>query len=235
MSIDMDSSRDAEFLRHIDQKIAQWAEEERRSEERRAAEKELVRSRYDPVAARRAYDQRKPSSYINKNVASDGGLRRAMDEIRLNAWFSKDSPRLIEGVAITDERSEHGSRVNILGVVFSLPLPLLLSHDHDKAIGLVYEASVMPGRIDFKAQLANSGLPDCAAAWDDIVSGGSLGVSVSFGQDDAFMQRGVDAHILDSWRWTELSVCRVGAIGGARILRVREANRTIIDLRDTWS
>lgn len=245
---DIQAMSDREFLRYSSEMLAKMnAEEDRRRQQRAADEerKEQERLRreaaraliYDPVAARRKYALRTPHKGKNDKLQSDGHVRRAIDEIKLKAWFAHDKPRLIEGVATTSKKTSHGNYKNMLGVTFDLPIPLLKSHDADYPLGYVYDVTVTHDRITFKAQLDNGCLDHSDDVWRQIVSGDLLGVSVSPSETDAFVRSDVgqdkSALILDSWRWRELSVCRIGANESARILRVMEGDRTIIDLRDS--
>jgi len=131
--------------------------------------------------------------------------------------------RLIEGTATSPTTDRVGDIVLSTGAQFTLPLPLLLDHEHDKAVGEVIEAKATAKGIKFKAKIAKIEAPGAAKdlvdyAWDLVKSGLRKTVSIGFrplpGGWEPMPGGGI---MFSSWEWFELSLVAVPANPDARI------------------
>ena len=133
--------------------------------------------------------------------------------------FDTNIHRVIEGIATTGIRNKHGYILDPHGAEFTMPVPLLLSHNWLRPIGRVTKASRSPAGLKFTAQIANAKLAWVADVWDDIKTGAFPAVSL-----DATNARPL-ASDLFFWHWEELSVCEAGANPDALIWTVKEVYR----------
>jgi HK97 family phage prohead protease len=121
--------------------------------------------------------------------------------------------RTFEGIATTVTPDHIGDVVNPAGARFSLPLPLLFSHAHDKPIGHVTRASVGKAAITFEAKIADIQEPGtlkdrCDEAWQSIKSSLINSVSIGFMPKKSSPLAG-GGMLFDEWTWYELSICTV--------------------------
>ncbi|MER8431388.1 hypothetical protein [Mesorhizobium caraganae] len=127
--------------------------------------------------------------------------------------FLDTEQRIIEGTASTPVTDRQGDIVEPLGATWQLPIPLLLDHRTDQAVGEVFEANATAKGIRFKARITKIEQPGAAQdlvnyAWDLIKSGLRKTVSIGF--------RGIEAeHIpgggirFKTWSWLELSMVSI--------------------------
>lgn len=96
-----------------------------------------------------------------------------------------DEERRIEGWATKPQEDRLGDVVDPEGVVYRLPLPFLLDHDHEKCVGEVDRVTVSSAGIRFSAKIAKVDEPGsvkdaCDAAWHMIRAGLRKAVSIGF-------------------------------------------------------
>ncbi|RWB27284.1 MAG: hypothetical protein EOQ42_19755 [Mesorhizobium sp.] len=127
--------------------------------------------------------------------------------------FLDTEQRIIEGTASTPVTDWQGDIIEPLGATWHLPIPLLLDHRTDQAVGEVFEAHATAKGIRFKAQIIKIEQPGAAQdlvnyAWDLIKSGLRKTVSIGF--------RGIEAEQLPgggirlkTWSWLELSMVSI--------------------------
>jgi len=126
-----------------------------------------------------------------------------------------EGERIIEGIASTPTPDRAGDIVDPMGAKFTLPIPLLWQHQHDKPIGHVIEATPSPKGIAFKAQLASSDEPGTLKelldfAWQSIRMKLVGAVSIGFKPIEyAWMDQG-GIHFQE-WDWFELSAVTIPA------------------------
>ena len=136
-----------------------------------------------------------------------------------------ETQRIIEGVATTPSPDRMGDIVNPMGAKYSLPLPLLWQHEHDKPIGHVIEASPAPDGIWFKARIAAA--EDAGKlkelldfAWQSIKMGLVAAVSIGFRPEKySFLDTG--GIEFEEWDWYELSAVTRPAQAEATITMVK--------------
>jgi uncharacterized protein len=135
--------------------------------------------------------------------------------------------RRLEGLATTPETDLLGDRVNPRGAKYSLPVPLLLFHDHSSPVGEVVAARPTDDGIEITAQIArlsNDGEVKrmCDRAWDLVRSKLIKGLSIGF----KAIEREVlpdGGYYFKSWQWLELSLVTVAAQPQAKITATRVA------------
>lgn len=159
--------------------------------------------------------------------AAENEPSRTVDYRKLQsvlALCDPDDERTIEGIATTPSGNSHGYALDAAGVEYELPLPLCLAHDTRRRLGWVVAASASSTAVRFTAKLAKRGMyPEADETWARIVDGEMAGVSTGFESARDWRVDRVDVdRVAGRWRWTELTVCPIGANQDAQIQRVFE-------------
>lgn len=152
-------------------------------------------------------------------------MRRFTSELKLRAV--DDDERVIEGVASTGAPDRMSDIVEPLGARFKLPLPLLLDHDHARAVGVVEWAKASASGITFRARIpkiseAGQAKDLVDQAWAYAKHGLRRSVSIGFRPLETARLDGGGYRYL-AWEWLELSLVAVPAQPEAEILAVRAA------------
>ncbi len=140
----------------------------------------------------------------------------------LNIKALDDEQRIVEGWATRPEVDRTGDIVIPTGAEYKLPLPFLLDHDHEKAVGEVEQVFVSDAGIRFIARIkrinSDSNVArSCTNAWELIKNGLRRYVSIGFrvlDYEDNPKARGM---IVKRWEWLELSAVTIPALGSAEI------------------
>ena len=136
-----------------------------------------------------------------------------------------EEERIIEGIASTPSTDRMGDIVNPLGAKYTLPLPFLWQHQHDKPVGHVIEAEATAAGIRFKAKIAQTDEPGTLKdlldfAWQSIKMKLVGAVSIGFSPIKyAFLKEG--GIEFDEWDWFELSAVTIPAQAEATITAVK--------------
>lgn len=151
-------------------------------------------------------------------------MNKATIELSIKA-VSEDERR-IEGWATRAEQDRVGDIVLPRGAVYKLPLPFLLDHDHQKAVGEVDRVEVSDKGIKFWAhikKIAEEGEVKqmCDAAWSLVKNGLRKSVSIGFRVLDAEQIPNSYGIKVKSWEWYELSAVTVPALASASITSVK--------------
>ena len=101
----------------------------------------------------------------------------ALEILAEKGLFDPGHHRLIEGIAATAVLSKNGTILDPAGALFTLPVPLLFSHNWLRPIGLVTRAHVSPAGLRFTAQIANFKLAWLPKIWDGLKAGSIPAVS----------------------------------------------------------
>lgn len=154
---------------------------------------------------------------MNKQLAFAGLTVKAYD----------DEKREFSGIATTPTPDKVKDVVDPLGAVFTLPLPLLAGHKHDKPIGEVYEARVTKAGIEYKARIpkvdeAGAFKDRVDTAWQEVKYGVVKGVSIGFAALEHVMLPSGGIHF-KKWRWDELSTVAIPAQAEATIAQIKSA------------
>lgn len=154
---------------------------------------------------------------MNKQLAFAGLTVKAYDDER----------REFSGIATTPTPDKVKDVVDPLGAVFTLPLPLLAGHKHDKPIGEVYEARVTKAGIEYKARIPkvseDGAFKDRVdTAWQEVKYGVVKGVSIGFAALEHVMLPSGGIHF-KKWRWDELSTVAIPAQAEATIAQIKSA------------
>ena len=133
-----------------------------------------------------------------------------------------DGERLVEGWATRPEVDRTGDIVMPKGVQYKLPLPFLLDHDHEKAIGDVEKVFVSDQGIRFIARIKKINSDSnvaraCDNAWDLIRNGLRRYVSIGFRVLKYEIDSNTGGMIVNEWEWLELSAVTIPALGSAEI------------------
>lgn len=136
-----------------------------------------------------------------------------------------DGARQIEGWASRPEQDRVGDIVLPKGAVYNLPLPFLLDHDHQLAVGEVDRVEVTDQGIKFWAHIKKIAEPGevkdlCDKAWSLVKNGLRKAVSIGFSaQEYEVLPSG--GLKFTKWEWLELSAVTVPAAPGALITGVK--------------
>lgn len=146
--------------------------------------------------------------------------------IDLSIKAVNDDQRLLEGWATRPEEDRVGDVVLPKGVVYKLPLPFLLDHDHRQAVGEVDRVEVSDKGIRFWAhikKIAEDGDVKelCDAAWALIRNGLRKSVSIGFRPLDIEQIPNSYGILVKKWEWYELSAVTVPALASASITSVK--------------
>ena len=132
-----------------------------------------------------------------------------------------DEQRTIEGWASTPDEDRMGDIVVPKGAKYKLPMPFLLDHDHQSAVGEVDHVEVTDKGIKFRAHIKNIAEPGavkdlCDSAWSLVKNGLRRAVSIGFRplEMEPLPTGGLK---FNSWEWYELSAVSVPAQANAVI------------------
>lgn len=133
----------------------------------------------------------------------------------LNIKAVDEGGRIVRGTATTPRPDRVGDIVESAGATFRLPLPLLLDHDHRRAVGEVIEAKQTAKGISFVAKIAQIDTPGPAKAlvdeaWDLVRAGLRRCVSIGFRPLKHEPMAAGGVRFL-AWEWIELSLVAVPA------------------------
>jgi HK97 family phage major capsid protein/HK97 family phage prohead protease len=140
--------------------------------------------------------------------------------------------RYIRGIASTPEPDRDGDIIELAGVKFRNPLPLLFHHDQRRPIGHA-RLSKEEGAIAFEAQLATVDEPGAVKdrldeAWHSIKAGLTTGASIGYrplGQDAIELNPSTGGLKFLKTEIIELSVVTIPANAGATILTVKSLDQ----------
>jgi len=137
--------------------------------------------------------------------------------------------RIISGIATSPATDLVGDVVEPRGAVYSLPLPLLLDHNHQQPVGQVLSAQASDKAITFRAKIAKVEEPGRVRdltdeAWHSVRERLRASVSIGFTADPKGVERlpGGGLHY-KKWTWLELSLVSVPANSEARIHEAKSA------------
>ena len=129
---------------------------------------------------------------------------------------------IIRGIASTPSTDLAGDIVEPEGAKYTLPIPLLEQHDHDRPVGHVHSVNVTKAGIEIEAKLAiDSGLIYVDKVWKQIKSGLVRGLSIGFKSIDAEPIKGKSGWRYKQWQWLELSAVTIPANMDASISLVK--------------
>lgn len=145
-----------------------------------------------------------------------------------------DDLREITGVASTPAPDRCNDTMDMAGVKFTLPMPLLWQHWHSEPIGTVIEAEVKKTGIHIKASLVKptSDMPQdmidrLNEAWASIKTGLVRGLSIGFLPIElSYLDNGGINFI--KWEWYELSAVTVPANGDCNIQTIKSIDRQFL-------
>lgn len=145
-----------------------------------------------------------------------------------------DEKRIIKGIASTPTPDRCNDIVDSTGAKFTLPMPFLWQHQHDKPIGEVVAATVTEKGIEVEIHIAKVSeegkLKDrIDEAWQSIKMGLVKGLSIGF--------RGIEYNFIEStngihfkeWDWYELSAVTIPANMEASITSVKQVSTDVLN------
>lgn len=158
-----------------------------------------------------------------------------MSEEIIKSWSTleikgvDDDLRIIKGVASTPSTDRAGDIVEPLGAKFTLPLPLLSQHQHDRPIGQVVGAVVTEKGIEIEAKIPkDSGIGYVDMAWKQIKAGLISGLSIGFQATKSVALKNGGRHFKE-WNWHELSAVTIPCNSDATIATVKRFDEAPVD------
>lgn len=140
-----------------------------------------------------------------------------------------DAKRILEGTATTPAPDRMQDRVNPKGANYSLPIPFLWQHKHDKPVGHVVDVDIKASGIKFKAEIAKTDEPGTLKdrldeAWQSLKMKLVRATSIGFNPIKwSFIENGgID---FEEWDWLELSAVTIPANPDAVISAVKHFDR----------
>lgn len=156
----------------------------------------------------------------------DKAMKKAYSQ--LNVTSIDEAERKIYGIATTPSPDRADDIIEPKGAVFTLPVPFLWQHKHDKPIGQVIEANVQDDGIHVVIQLADPNEMQSETlkerlteAWDSIKSGLVRGLSVGFKGIETNDIKGTWGWRYVKWDWYELSAVTIPANQEATITAIK--------------
>lgn len=141
------------------------------------------------------------------------GYNSAASHLVVKRASGDGDQRIIEGIATTPTPDHVGDIINPMGAKYTLPLPLLFSHDHAKPIGRVEHAEPTKAGIKFRARIVSISEPGVLKdrvdeAWQSIKAGIINACSIGF---KGLQQKPLNGGgwLFDEWNWLELSICTI--------------------------
>ena len=157
--------------------------------------------------------------------------RRAYSVLAIKAV--DEAQRIIEGIASTPSTDRMGDVVEPKGATFSLPVPFLWQHNHDKPIGHVERASVSDKGIKVRIRVEQDDEPGplkdlLDLAWRSIKKGLVRGLSIGFRPtEDPEPIKGTYGLRFTAWELLELSAVTVPANAEATITTIKSIDTEI--------
>jgi HK97 family phage prohead protease len=134
--------------------------------------------------------------------------------------------RELFGTATTRDVDAMGDIVESGGARYSLPVPLLLHHDHSRPCGQVFAAERSADGITFGARIPKTDTPGVVKdrldeAWDSLRLGLIKGVSIGFTPVAEKYERIKGGIRWMEWDWRELSLVVIPANSSATVAVIR--------------
>lgn len=157
-------------------------------------------------------------------------MTKAYSVITVKSINEDDDKRIITGIASTPKPDRDNDVMEMSGVKFNLPIPLLWQHNHNQPIGEVTSATVTEDGIEITANIAkieeNGNLKNrIDEAWQSIKSGLVKCLSIGFRTlEYNYIKETYGLHIKE-WEWYELSAVTIPANPDAVITDVKQIKK----------
>lgn len=161
-------------------------------------------------------------------------MTKAYSVITVKSINEDNEKRIIKGIASTPSPDRDNDVMEMSGVKFALPIPLLWQHNHNQPIGEVTEATVTDEGIEITASIAKieedgNLKARIDEAWQSIKSGLVKCLSIGFRTlEYNYIKETYGLHIKE-WEWYELSAVTVPANPDAVITSVKQIKRAFAD------
>lgn len=155
-------------------------------------------------------------------------MQRAITILRVKSI--NEEKRTFKGIATTPTPDKVGDVLEPFGAEFTLPLPVLMHHDHEKPVGEVVDAVVTSEGIEVTVELpevAEEGAVKKRVdeAWHSVKYALIKGFSVGFGakHEDVELIRETGGLHFKKWQWRELSLVTVPCNNDSYISELKSA------------
>lgn len=130
------------------------------------------------------------------------------------------------GIASTPAPDRVKDVVEPKGAVFTLPLPLLAFHNHEKVIGTVEQATITEAGIEVVCRVLKDVTQEAKEIWGLIQNGAMKGLSIGFKPTEQPEPLANGGYRFKKYEWLELSVVPVAMNGQASITATKSAHPT---------
>ena len=135
-----------------------------------------------------------------------------------------ESEGMFVGIATTPAPDRVKDVVEPQGAVFTLPLPLLAYHNHEKPIGTVEQATITKDGIEVVCRVLKDVTQEAREIWGLIQNNAMRGLSIGFKVIDSEpLSNG--GYCFKKYEWLELSVVPVAMNGQANITATKAATK----------
>jgi HK97 family phage prohead protease len=137
-----------------------------------------------------------------------------------------EEQRLIVGIASTSETDRVGDQVLPQGAKYSLPMPLLLQHDHARPVGEVRSVRLTPAGLEITATITKFDEPGKLKelldhTWHLVKSRLVRGLSIGFAPIKGEVEQIATGLRFRAWHWLETSLVTVPANVSAGVTQIR--------------
>jgi len=161
-------------------------------------------------------------------------MTKAYSVLKVKNITEDAESRTITGIASTPKQDRDDDIIDMEGVKFALPIPLLWQHNHNQPIGHVTDATVTPEGIEIVATIVKIEEEGALKsrideAWQSIKSGLVKCLSIGFRTlEYNYLEDSWGLHIKE-WEWYELSAVTVAANPDAVITSVKNIKAAFSD------
>lgn len=146
---------------------------------------------------------------------------------KLNAEFTvktfDDDQGIFTGIASTPTPDRVNDIVEPKGAIYSLPMPLLAYHNHEKVVGTVNQVKLTDAGIEVTGRVLKGETTEATEHWALVKSGALRGLSLGFrGLESKPLANG--GRHFTKYEWLELSLVPVAMNREAKIIATKSAN-----------
>lgn len=164
-------------------------------------------------------------------------MSKAYSILKVKSIDETPEQRVITGIASTPKQDRDNDIMEMNGVKFALPIPLLWQHNHNQPIGEVISAEVTDEGILITAKIAQ--IDEAGSlknrideAWQSIKSGLVKCLSIGFRTlEYNYLEDSYGLHI-KSWEWYELSAVTVPANPDAVITSAKQIKKAFANIEN---
>ncbi len=137
-------------------------------------------------------------------------MNKLLSDLKIKSF--NEAEGIFVGIASTPAPDRVKDVVEPNGAVFTLPLPLLAFHNHEKVIGTVEQATITDAGIEVVCRVLKDITQEAKEIWGLIQNGAMKGLSIGFKPTESEpLNNG--GYRFKKYEWLELSVVPVAMNG----------------------